>query len=173
MSFSIYAHGVQFKVGKTGFTKSKVLADVNNVMLGDEWKVSSLISALSEFTPLSAAGSPTGSVAVSLTSKMGVVEAKRILGQQIQLIAMSSKAGGKVSLYTRSHNLLLPNEHSYKEFPISPRDSVSFVRELLEHLGKIELNKLGILIEIVKVFAELNSLSCDGYYVVNIQLRLK
>ena len=116
--------------------------------------------------------SKTGSGAVKLTKKMGMMEAARILSQQIQLIAMSSNRGGKISIYTESINLVF-DDYDYKKFYVSPKNRISFIKDLLEHLEEIGLNRLGPLSRTIKALAELNSLGCDGYFEINIRLEVK
>ncbi len=151
--YSVYGVGVVGRTGRTGQRLKNY--DKKNRRWGDEWEMNKLVDLGLSMNGVNTGGSMTGGLTVNLMKSMAESTFKRLIGQGLQIILM--KCDVDLSIYTRDKNLMWADDTSFKKFRFTQQNVNSEFRRMIKHIDKIELCRMGPLMDMLYAIADWSS----------------
>ena len=159
MGYDIFAVGV---MKTSNGAKRFPNVDKSNRPWGDEWKLDTMTKLVMKTNGLPTGSSMTGGLTVSLMQGLAISTFKRLIGTTLQLMSVNN-SHGKISIYTRDKNLIMPDEVGFKTFYFRGDVSAEF-RKMLKHMDKAGLNYMGPTLDILNTLNEWNPGRYSGEY---------
>lgn len=119
---------------------------------GDEWEMDKMLDLALSMRGVNTGGSLSGGLTIDAMKMMADWQFRRIMGQTLTFLALDAE--GEISIYTRNQNMLMPDTVDFATFKFDRRRLSSAYEAMLKHMKKVELNKMGPMMDMIYCLSE-------------------